>query len=230
MNLDERLKKKQRNEVKSMYIIEYFYRIILARRYLPFLAKINIHPIAITALNTIIFPITLYFLYFEYFLVSAILIQIYALIDHTDGMLARYTNKQTYIGSRLDRFNDNVFFNAIFIFIALGANLSLYLAFMTIICMNIHNAFGMFYFSKKLRSLKKIRRFGIKKWFLDRNFILGIDCSLMLTLVSLFLIIDEVFLLFYVVSFLYLLDVIYRFIELKRNQNLDFKEKCNGRN
>ncbi|MCV3482455.1 CDP-alcohol phosphatidyltransferase family protein [Campylobacter sp. CNRCH_2014_0184h] len=181
----------------------------------------NVHPVAITFLNTLLFPFILYCLFFQNFILAALLIQCYALIDHTDGMLARYTNKRTYIGSRLDRLNDNIFFNAIFIVLTFSMNFSLFFLILVLCCMNIHNFFGMFYFSSRLRRLKKIRRFGIKKWLLERNFILGMDCSLMLFLVSVFLLFGKIKMMFCVVAFLYVLDLIYRLIELKINEKIE---------
>ncbi|MBT0611303.1 CDP-alcohol phosphatidyltransferase family protein [Campylobacter hyointestinalis] len=225
MDLDEKLKKRQRLETKSMYLIEYVYRILIVRKFLLIpLAKSGIHPVAVTAVNCIIFPLVLFFIYFHHYILAAIFIQVYAIIDHADGTLARYTDKKTWIGSRLDRFNDNVFFNVIFIFVAISENLSIYLALMVIVCMNLHGFIAMFYLQKELRKLKKIRRFGLKKWFMDRNFILGIDCSLMLSTVSLFLIFGWFKALFFVISFIYVFDIIYRIIELKVNQNLEKKE------
>ncbi|MFW5614819.1 MAG: hypothetical protein ACOCM3_09210, partial [Campylobacter hyointestinalis] len=97
------------------------------------------------------------------------------------------------------------------------------LALMVIFCMNLHGFIAMFYLQKELRKLKQIRRFGLKKWFMDRNFILGIDCSLMLSTVSLFLIFGWFKALFFVISFIYVFDIIYRIIELKVNQNLEKK-------
>ncbi|ANE36446.1 putative CDP-alcohol phosphatidyltransferase [Campylobacter iguaniorum] len=225
MNLDEKLKKRQRLEIKSMYLIEYIYRVLIIKKFLLIpLARSGIHPVGVTAINCIIFPLVLFFIYYHHYILAVVFIQVYAIIDHTDGMLARYTDKKTWIGSRLDRFNDNVFFNVIFIFIAISQNISIYLALMVIICMNLHGFIAMFYLQKELRKLKVIRRFGLKKWFMDRNFILGIDCSLMLSIVSLFLLFGWFQALFFTISFIYVFDILYRIIELKVNQNLDKKE------
>ncbi|TKX28088.1 CDP-alcohol phosphatidyltransferase family protein [Campylobacter estrildidarum] len=218
MDFTAKIKKKQRLEEKSMYLIEYVYRILIVKRYLDLLAKLNIHPIIITLINTILFPCILYLIYLKYYIIAAFLTQLYAIIDHTDGMLARYTDKQTYIGSRLDRLNDNLFFNLIFIVIALSADLSLYFSLVVIISMNLHNVFGWFYFPKKLRTFEKFKRFGLKKWFFDKNFILGIDASLLLSLISVFLILHEFKLLFYTISLCYIFDLIYRIIEIKLNE------------
>ncbi|MCV3428666.1 CDP-alcohol phosphatidyltransferase family protein [Campylobacter sp. IFREMER_LSEM_CL1904] len=218
-----KIKKHHRLEDKSMYIIEYVYRIIIISRILPFLAKKNIHPILVTFLNTLLFPFILYCLYHNHFILGALLVQCYALIDHTDGMLARYTNKKTYIGSRLDRINDNIFFNMIFIVLTFSTHISIYFMILVLLSMNIHNFFGMFYFAKKLRKLKKIQRFGVKKWLLDRNFLLGMDCSMMLFLVSLFLLFGKIKAMFCVIASLYIFDLIYRLIELKINEKLEKK-------
>ncbi|MBZ7948680.1 CDP-alcohol phosphatidyltransferase family protein [Campylobacter sp. RM9929] len=218
MDFTTKIRKKQRLEEKSMYLIEYVYRILIVKKYLNLLAKLNIHPIMVTLINTLLFPCILYLIYLKYYILSAFLIQFYAIFDHTDGMLARYTGKQTYIGSRLDRFNDNIFFNAVFIMVALSADLSLYFALVAIVSMNLHNFFGLFYFPKKMKQFAKFKRFGLKKWFLDRNFILGIDASLLLSLFSIFLILHEFQLLFYIISFCYIFDLVYRIIEIKLNE------------
>ena len=83
--------------------------------------------------------------------------------------------------------------------------------------MNIYNCITTFYILNQLRKLKSIKRFGLKKWFLDRGFLLGIDASLLAILISAGIMLGAFELMCYVVGGIFLFDLCYRLIELYAN-------------
>ena len=73
-------------------------------------------------------------------------------------------------------------------------------------------------------TLKTIHRFGIKKWFLERGFILGIDASLLAILISVMLFTAKVEFFCYLIGGIYIFEFIHRSIELYINIRLEKKD------
>lgn len=218
MDLDEKLKKAQRLEKKSYYISEYLFRVLIIQKFilLP-LAKTPITPNFITILSAIFAVLSFYFIYLGHFICAGLLFLVYSLLDHIDGMLARYKNLSSKIGKLLDASVDNLTFNGIFIFLFFCDLISLQACIFALVSMNIYNCITTFYILNQLRKLKSIKRFGLKKWFLDRGFLLGIDASLLAILISAGIMLGAFELMCYVVGGIFLFDLCYRLIELYAN-------------
>lgn len=166
MDLDEKLKKAQRLEKKSYYISEYLFRVLIIQKFilLP-LAKTPITPNFITILSAIFAALSFYFIYLGHFICAGLLFLLYSLLDHTDGMLARYKNLSSKIGKLLDVSVDNLTFNGIFIFLFFCDLISLQACIFALVSMNIYNCITTFYILNQLRKLKSIKRFGLKNGF-----------------------------------------------------------------
>ncbi|TKX34361.1 CDP-alcohol phosphatidyltransferase family protein [Campylobacter taeniopygiae] len=220
MNLDEKLKKNERLESKrSYYITEYIYRVLIIQKFilLPLAEKTNIKPNQVTITAGIFAFLSLVMLFNHYAILAGILYLIYDFLDHVDGMLARYKNLSSKLGHYLDLFVDTLAFNGAFIVVYLTYEISIYPVIFVLFAMNLHSLICPFVIVKKLKTLKNIKRFGIKKFFLDRGFILGIDASLLSILISVSFISEYFTFFFYLIGLIYLFDLFYRSVELYRN-------------
>ncbi|KAA6225437.1 MULTISPECIES: CDP-alcohol phosphatidyltransferase family protein [unclassified Campylobacter] len=220
MNLDEKLKKDQRLESKkSYYLSEYLLRVLIIQKFilLP-LAKTKITPNQITILAGIFVLISFVFISLKMAFVAGIFFLLYDFLDHIDGMLARYKNMSSKFGKFLDEFVDNIAFNGVFILIFFCFETNLYALIFILFIMNLHGIIASFVIVPRLKKLKTIKRFGLKKFLLDRGFILGIDASLLSFLIALSLFTKYFDAFFILIGLIYAFDIVYRLIELKRNE------------
>lgn len=218
MDLDEKLKKEQRLENKSYYITEYLFRVLIIQKFilLP-LAKTPITPNTITILSAVFAALSFYLVYLGHFVSAGLLFLVYSLLDHIDGMLARYKNLSSKLGKFLDVSVDNLTFNGIFILLFICDLASLQSCVFALLIMNIYSCVTTFYILKQLRKLKSIKRFGLKKWLLDRGFLLGIDASLLAILISAGIMLGAFNFMCYLIGGIFLFDLCYRLIELYTN-------------
>lgn len=205
-----------------MYIVEKFYRNCIDK-ILPWLGSTRITPNMITISNIIFSFYIFWEAYNKNYIIVAILFQVYEFIDHLDGSLARYKDMSSKFGAKLDFLADFIFYNFIFIFIGFGT-IKWYLITMLLLTINGYGFIATHYIGPRLKTLKVLRRTGLKKWFMDKGIIFGMDLSLMGVLVSVFLIFNKISLLYVVLICTYMFDIIYRIKELKYNEKL----KCNN--
>ncbi|MBZ7936504.1 CDP-alcohol phosphatidyltransferase family protein [Campylobacter sp. B0100352/1] len=220
MDLDEKLKKNERLENKrSYYISEYIIRVLIIQKFilLPLAEKTNIKPNQVTITAGIFAFLSLVALYNHYAILAGILYLIYHFLDNIDGMLARYKNLSSKLGHLLDNIVDILSFNGAFIVAYLAYQVSIFSIFFVIFAMNLHAVICSQIIVKKLRTLKTVKRYGVKKFFLDRGFILGIDPTLLSILIILSFITECFTFFFYLIGLIYLFDLLYRSIELYRN-------------
>ncbi|EAK0812217.1 CDP-alcohol phosphatidyltransferase family protein [Campylobacter sp. IFREMER_LSEM_CL292] len=217
MNLDEKLKKRQRLEM-SYYPTEYIIRVLLLQKFILIpISKTPIKPNHITFFSLVLIIISFLAIYNHFTFLAGGLYFIYCILDCLDGMLARYKDLRSQFGSYLDKVVDHIGFNGIFIMAYIASYISLFECCLVIICMNLHRTICPYYILKNLRKIKNIKRFGVKKYFLDRGFILGIDATLLVILISIGLIFNIFSLICYLLSFLFIFDLVYRFFELRYN-------------
>jgi len=202
-----------------MYLTEYFYRVKIIEPILPVLSKTFLTPNMITIFNCFFSLLIYYLAYQEQFLIAAIGIQIFVILDTLDGSLARYKDMQSKFGAKLDDINDRVFYTLIFIFIGIKS-IPLYLIVLVILLVNLYAIIAAYYITPRLSRLKTIERRGLKKYFMDRGFILGMDLGNIDLLISLFLILNEIYYLYIVLAAGLILDLTVRLLELKRNEKL----------
>ncbi|EAJ6143223.1 CDP-alcohol phosphatidyltransferase family protein [Campylobacter lari] len=217
MNLDEKLKKRQRLEM-SYYPTEYIIRVLLLQKYILIpISKTSITPNHITISSLVLIVISFLAIYNHFTLLAGILYFVYCALDCLDGMLARYKDLRSQFGSYLDKVVDHIGFNGVFIMAYIASYISLFECCLAIICMNLHRTICPHYILKNLRKVKNIKRFGVKKYFLERGFLLGIDATLLVILISIGLIFNIFSLICYLLSFLFIFDLAYRFFELRYN-------------
>lgn len=226
MNLDERLKKAQRLEkIPTYYLSEYIWRVLIIQKLILIpLAKTSITPNQVTAMGGIFVILSFLSLYLGHNVIAGFCYLAYSILDHTDGILARYKNLKSKLGSWMDSITDYIAWNGIFIFAYFIYDTSMFSLIFVLLSMNIYVQSGKRIFQKKLATLKTIHRFGIKKWFLERGFILGIDASLLAILISVMLFTAKVEFFCYLIGGIYIFEFIHRSIELYINIRLEKKD------
>lgn len=205
---------------KTMHIVEYFYTSKLVEPLLPILSKTFITPNMITLFNSFFALVILYFGYNKRYFSVAIFIQIYLFLDILDGNLARYKNMKSELGAKLDSINDRFFYTLIFVFIGIK-NIQLPLIILVVVLINIYGIIATYYIVPRLRKMNVIKRWGIKKYFMDKGFIIGMDLGTIDIITSVFLIFGKIKLLYIVLIIGLVLDIVYRLIELWYNMKLN---------
>lgn len=203
---------------KEMYIIE---KIFTEKLVFPIVKSIKwrfITPNKITIFNLLLASLNIIVLAMGHLeIISAILIQIYLLFDILDGNLARYTGRCTKLGAKLDNFGDRVIYNGIIV--AIGLNrIPLFLLIMVLLVHNLHGALATYYIVPNIKKIKKFKRYGIKKFLMDKGIIFGMDLTLLDFIISISIITKLIYFSFTVILFLYVFDIIYRLFELMINQ------------
>lgn len=217
MNLDEKLKKRQRLEM-SYYPTEYIIRVLFLQKYILIpVAKTGLTPNQVTLMSLFLIIISFIAIYNHFAVLAGILYLIYCILDCLDGMIARFKDLRSQFGSYLDKVVDHIGFNGVFIISYIASYINFFECILVIICMNLHRTICPHYILKNLKKVKNIKRFGIKKYCLDRGFLLGVDATLLVILISTGLIFNILSFICYLLSFLYLFDLVYRFFELKYN-------------
>ena len=115
-----------------------------------------------------------YLSYLQKFSIVALLIQIYLFLDILDGNLARYKNMKSALGAKLDSINDKTFYTLLFVFIGYKT-VPLSLIFGVVLLINLYGIIATYYIVPRLRKLTRVERRGLKKYFMDRGFIIGMD-------------------------------------------------------
>ena len=94
MNLDERLKKAQRLEkIPTYYLSEYIWRVLIIQKFILIpLTKTSITPNQVTAMGGIFVILSFLSLYLGHNVIAGFCYLAYSILDHTDGILARYKN------------------------------------------------------------------------------------------------------------------------------------------
>lgn len=204
---------------RTYYLIEGFYTKKMVDPLLPHISKTFITPNMVTALNSVIGIFAFWLAYDNEYVVVAILMQVYLFLDILDGNLARYKDMKSDFGAKLDNINDRFFYTLIFVFIGVN-ELSWRLILILVFSINLYAFITTFYIVPRLRKVEDVKRRKIKKHFMDKGYILGMDLSMMDLLATLFLVIKEIRLLFIVLIIFWNLDLIMRLSELWWNERL----------
>ena len=212
--------KQYKRKDRTMHIAEYFYTTKIVEPLLPIISKTPITPNMVTIFNSFLAIFIFYLAYNQKYIGVAILIQVYLFLDILDGNLARYKNMKSDLGAKLDNINDRIFYTLIFVFIGIG-EVPLYLIISVVLLINIYAILATFYIVPRLRKLNTVERFGIKKYFMDRGFIIGMDLGTVDILTTLFLLLDKINILYMVLTVGFVLDIIVRLIELWWNERLE---------
>lgn len=213
----------KRND-KTMHVAERFYTCKLVEPILPIISKTFITPNMVTIANIILSIILFYCAYNSYYIFCAIGIQIYLFFDVLDGNLARYKNMKSKLGAKLDYWCDTFFYNLIFVFLGIN-RISCILIICVLVLVNLYGLIATYYIVPRLRKLKVINRARIKKYFMDRGYIIGMDLGTLDIIMSICLLFSAVNIMFLIIIFGYIFDIAFRLIELKKNEKLDIISK-----
>ncbi len=116
------------------------------------------------------------------------------------------------------------FYSLIFIFLGLN-RVSWILIVCVILLVNLYGIIATYYIVPRLRKLKVINRTGIKKYFMDRGYIIGMDLGTLDIIMSICLLFSAINTMFSVIIFGYIFDIAFRIIELKKNERLDVNKE-----
>lgn len=228
MNLSQKLKKSERLESRpTYYITEYIWRVLIIQRFilLP-LSRTNITPNLVTIFGILCVGCSFALLYSGYNALSGCFYLLYSLADHTDGMLARLKGQSSALGHIMDYISDYIAWFGLIVLAGYLYDVSVWLVGFTCVTLLIHQQFCKHFIHARLKRLKTIYRFGLKKWFLERGVLLGIDASLLAWILAFGIFSTKFELCFYILGVIYILDIIYRLIEL--NLNLKLQKRLGG--
>lgn len=206
-----------------MHVAEYFYTMKVVNPLLPVLARTFITPNMVTIFNSFLALLIFYLSYLQKFSIVALLIQIYLFLDILDGNLARYKNMKSALGAKLDSINDKTFYTLVYFFIGYKA-VPLFLILGVALLINLYGIIATYYIVPRLRKLNKIERHGLKKYFMDRGFIIGMDLGTIDILTTVFLLLNLIQPLYIVLVVGLIFDIVYRLRELKYNEKLNRRE------
>ena len=212
--------KQYKRKDRTMHIAEYFYTTKIVEPLLPIISKTPITPNMVTIFNSFIAMFIFYLAYNQKYIGVAILIQIYLFLDILDGNLARYKNMKSDLGAKLDNINDRIFYTLIFVFIGIG-EVPLYLIISVIFLINLYAILATFYIVPRLKKLETVERRGLKKYFMNRGFIIGMDLGTVDILTTIFLLLDKINILYMILIVGFVLDIIMRLTELWWNERLE---------
>lgn len=202
---------------KSSYIIESIYRKKIISKILPSLAKSNITPNQITMLNIIISIILLVYSLDGNLLIISLGIQVYEILDHLDGDLARYKKMTSELGRKLDVISDNIFVNGIILMIGYR-NDCILISFIIVIVIYIYGHITTKYIVPQIRKIKHFTRVGMKKYFFEKGYILGMDFTLFGFILSVGIHLIKIKYLYIFMIILYIVDLSYRIFEVNMNK------------
>lgn len=204
---------------KIMHLAEAFYTNLVVEPLLPLISKTSITPNSITIFNMFLGLFTCYLALKGRLVVAGIFVQVYLFLDILDGNLARYKDMRSKLGGTLDAVGDKIFYNLIFLSIGLG-RIDTGLVILVVILVNLYAIIPTYYIVPRLKKLSHIKRHGLKRIMMEKGFIIGMDLGTVDILLTVFLVIGKIHLLFIILSIGYIFDLIYRIVELKYNEHL----------
>jgi len=201
------------------YLVEHVHRIIAAK-IIPLIAKTSLTPNSITYLNVLHSFVLYWCLWHKIYIAVAILIQLYYFFDVLDGQLARYKNMTSSLGKYLDIVGDIIFYVSFYVILALKMGNSMYCIILYLVAYHLYGVITTFYIVPAIRNFKTFERRGIKKQFLDKGILFGMDNSTQNTVVTFLILTPIANLILYIISSMYLIDLIYRLTELSWNKRI----------
>lgn len=205
---------------KHFYVLEKHYT-DLAVRCLPALSKIGLTPNQVTITNLLNGLVIMGSIAAHQYLLAAILTQLYLFLDILDGNLARYREMSTRLGAILDKIGDRFFYNGVMMVLGLVLPVHWIWIVLFLLAHNLHAIAATFYIVPAIRTMPSFKRFGLKKVWMENGYILGMDLSTQDLLLSVLIVTPLRIWILPTVTILYLVDLIYRLIELELNRRLE---------
>lgn len=201
---------------KTMHIMEKIYTTFIKKRVIELIGKTRIVPNQVTLFNMCLSMFTLYLAYKKYYIYTAILLQVYVFLDNLDGILARYKNMRSKLGAKLDVISDTFFYNLLFI--CIGVNkIDLKIIITCILIYNIYGLIATFYIVPQIKKIGEMKRDPIKRFFLNKGILLGMNIDTAGIIMFFCLILGCIKFMYVSIIILFILDLIYRLVELKVN-------------
>ena len=148
------------------------------------------------------------------FFALALMVQIYMFLDIVDGNLARNKHMQSELGKKLDVISDTLFYTVGYFFIGLGVEAPIGVVLMAILVQHFYGMIATYYIVPKIRKLEVFKHTRLKKFFIDRDILFGMDASLETLITSVLLLTSIRKYIYIVCPVLWMLDLIYRLYEL----------------
>lgn len=196
----------------------------LAIRILPMVGKTPLTPNMITLAN-ILNAISIFWLIWigQYF-IAAILVQVYLFLDILDGNLARFKNLCTSLGKILDHICDRLYYNGLYIVLGIKIGIGWEWIAAYLIVHTFYEALATYYIVPGIKRLKDFKRWGPKKYLIERGIILGMDLSAQSLITTVLLFTPFIEWIIYLITILYLADLVFRFLELAINLKIADKK------
>ena len=194
--------------------------VLWGKPFIKFLIRTPITPNMVTVFNLmVIFPAICVMALLQRYYLLALFVQVYMFLDVVDGNLARNKNMKSELGRKLDIFADTLFFTVGYFFIGLGLNLSIFQILFAILVQQIYGMTATYYIVPKLRNKEHFEHTKLKKFFMSKDILFGMDATLETLITSIMLLMPIRKYLFIVCPILWILDLIYRLVELNGRLN-----------
>lgn len=198
----------------------YFWGLVLMeldKKMFKFLCKTPITPNMVTLFNLFVNTVVCCLSACKKnYVITAVFIQIYMLLDCVDGDLARNKRMTTELGKKLDEFADFVFFTVFYLVLGWNMDISFWWAVALVVVQHIYGFTATYYIVPRIRKYgENFKRTRIKKFFYDRGILFGMDVTLQCLVTTLMLITPYREYLFLVNTVLWVVDLIYRLYEVQ---------------
>lgn len=204
---------------KDFYWVEKVYTDLVVK-ILPVVGKTPITPNMITITNILNAILIFGLIWVDQYFIAAILIQVYLFFDILDGNLARYKDLCTSMGKILDHICDRLYYNGLYIVLGIKIGIGWRWIGAYLIIHIIYEIFATYYIVPGIKKLKNFKRWGLKRYLIERGIILGMDLSAQSAITSILLFTPTKPLIIYLITALYLIDLVYRVLELAVNTRI----------
>lgn len=206
------------NNIKTKKKINYFWVAILMKITIPIvyvLMKTKITPNQITLFNLFInIPMIVFFTFEKNFFAVAIMIQIYAIFDELDGMVARNKGLCSKIGAILDFCVDYIFYLGFYSYLGYSIEVNKKIIILYVFVQLIYGIVATNFIVPKMKKIENFENTKLKKYFRGKNIIFGMDVSLINLMMTISLIFKCTRYIFVVVPILWSIDLVYRLYEV----------------
>lgn len=190
--------------------------VLFEKPLIMFLVSTPITPNMVTSMNLLlVLPLVCVTAWYHKFFILSLLIQVYVFLDIMDGNLARNKNMKSEFGRKLDILSDTFFYTVGYFFIGIGMDEPIWIVVLFILVQRIYGLVATYYIVPNIRKLNHFEHTSIKKYFINKDIIFGMDVSLetLITSVLLFFPIRKI--IFIICPILWSIDLVYRLYELK---------------
>ena len=180
--------------------------VLFEKPLIMFLVSTPITPNMVTSMNLLlVLPLVCVTAWYHKFIILSLLIQVYVFLDIM----------KSEFGRKLDILSDTFFYTVGYFFIGIGMDEPIWIVVLFILVQRIYGLVATYYIVPNIRKLNHFEHTSIKKYFINKDIIFGMDVSLetLITSVLLFFPIRKI--IFIICPILWSIDLVYRLYELK---------------